>query len=853
MPPVAVEPTAADTGGGSGPAKPASASSAVVLKVNLPMGQKPKMLKFDGAESVWNAKMQLIQLLPDLASSVRDLWNWGVLNESASVRLRALPSHKSAVVNKAFLDDGKSFEQCKLAGEATVQFLPRYRITQLTDKEAGKVNTKKMQKKLMECLAARQVDKIKEYLDRGLDPNFVTDNDETPLIAAVQTDDKNLVKLLVEDGGAHLDLRAPDGRTPLHVAAASNKVVALRSLIALGAWVDAPEPSTSNTPLHAAASAGHADAVSQLLAARANPNPVDRNGKTPLHAACAASTRAVVALLLEYGANANCVNETGNTPMHVCAANNAVECARELLKRGAARDVPNRTGQVPHQVAVLATNYELAEVIDKFAADQIELLPAPGAKLYSDWEEKKKEIDQQAARDRDREQQQQQQQQQQSAAAAAAATSTLDRALPNGLTPLSLTRDRSTSDANPPRSPTMSSFQHTHSHLYHAHSSYAASSSSTDSASQLPPPPPPLPDAYINAVRGRTTSNGIADAYGSMTRGPGGAAGLPPPPPPPLPSSAGSNYGGGSYQQQQQQQGYGGLPPPPPPLPQTSQQQQQLPPPPPPPPSNQYGGGTWNQLQSPPPESEPPSSSYGTLHAWTSAGSLSMLPPPPPPPPPPPMGLPPPPPPLPGNGGMLASPTMNNMWSPTPNPPPPPPPPLPGQGYAQQQPQYQQHQGYGQQQVYGQQQHQQQGYMTQRQPSPQQQGYYGTVSSAYGLQQQQQQPMSPMSPIGGPGGSPQQGFHQQQQPSPGYGYQQPQQQGYSPSGHGPPPPPMHPLPPPPGAGGAAALPPDLPRILTTMNAEQRRAVKQLMDENARHAGDVQRLRARLAAYGLPVD
>lgn len=110
--------------------------------------------------------------------------------------------------------------------------------------------------------------------------------------------------------------------------------------------------------------------------------------------------------LLAYGADMDSRNASGNTPLHVCAVNNQEACARMLLFRGANRGALNYSNQTPyqvrllrlfehsswvcrgticnrtywspfllsrhvHQVAVIASNFELAEMIQNYKSDDI--------------------------------------------------------------------------------------------------------------------------------------------------------------------------------------------------------------------------------------------------------------------------------------------------------------------------------------------------------------------------------------------------------------------------------------------------------------------------------------------------
>ncbi|XP_033367535.1 uncharacterized protein LOC107199023 [Parus major] len=56
-------------------------------------------------------------------------------------------------------------------------------------------------------------------------------------------------------------------------------------------------------------------------------------------------------------------NASGNTALHLCALYNQESCARVLLFRGASKEIRNYNSQTAFQVAIIAGNFELAEII----------------------------------------------------------------------------------------------------------------------------------------------------------------------------------------------------------------------------------------------------------------------------------------------------------------------------------------------------------------------------------------------------------------------------------------------------------------------------------------------------------
>jgi hypothetical protein len=109
--------------------------------------------------------------------------------------------------------------------------------------------------------------------------------------------------------------------------------------VSICAAADGPKPLT----IHQAAQAGDANAVSQLLAAGANPDVLDANQCAPLFYAVKGGSSTVVALLLQKGANPDQPGPGGITPRALAEANaTRYVTVLTLLRTGVA---PNADGQ----------------------------------------------------------------------------------------------------------------------------------------------------------------------------------------------------------------------------------------------------------------------------------------------------------------------------------------------------------------------------------------------------------------------------------------------------------------------------------------------------------------------------
>lgn len=139
---------------------------------------------------------------------------------------------------------------------------------------------------------------------------------------------------ILKNSPARVSEHAPDGFTPVALAAFFGQPAAVKALIAAGADVNAAaKNSLKVAALHAAVAGGKLDIVKAILEAGADPNAQQQAGFRAIHEAGTKANRALAELLIAHGADPSLPNDEGKSAVGLAREKGHVEFADWLASK----------------------------------------------------------------------------------------------------------------------------------------------------------------------------------------------------------------------------------------------------------------------------------------------------------------------------------------------------------------------------------------------------------------------------------------------------------------------------------------------------------------------------------------
>lgn len=203
---------------------------------------------------------------------------------------------------------------------------------------------------------------VRLLLDRGAKPNSV-DAAATlpPLFIACQYGDAAILDMLLSKG-ADVKVARPDGITPLAMCAGGAPVAIVERLIAAGAEVDKADDK-GQTPLMWAAAKGRVDNIRLLIARGGLVNRKTDRGFTPLFFALKSGVPQAPVAVLEAGGDADYVAADGTSVVQLAMYQKAYDFAARMIARGANLTAFDRNGNQLLHAAVLANQPSLVQLL----------------------------------------------------------------------------------------------------------------------------------------------------------------------------------------------------------------------------------------------------------------------------------------------------------------------------------------------------------------------------------------------------------------------------------------------------------------------------------------------------------
>lgn len=219
-----------------------------------------------------------------------------------------------------------------------------------------------------------------ELLFAKADVNVVDGNKQTALHKAVTGSSVEVLKVLVEHGGADMTLTDGSLTTPLMIASGAGKADLAAYLLSQDRCLANAEDFNGWTSLHLAAHGREmrklgqkfgkfGQTVRHLLEAGAYADVLDMDRKTPLHRAACTGNSETAGELMRRGANVNAQDNCRWTPLHYACQEGHLQCAKLLLDAKAEVQRADAPCLVPLAVATMENQVKIAELLMSYNAD----------------------------------------------------------------------------------------------------------------------------------------------------------------------------------------------------------------------------------------------------------------------------------------------------------------------------------------------------------------------------------------------------------------------------------------------------------------------------------------------------
>jgi ankyrin repeat protein len=221
-----------------------------------------------------------------------------------------------------------------------------------------------MNRLLYEAAPGASVEVLKWLVNHGAVPSNVGAMTDLPLLhRAAQSPRYDRLEYLLSFGLDPLE-RSREGLTLLHVAARGGLDERVLQLLTSHGLKVGDASKTGLRPIHLAS----VKSIPVLIAAGADINAKDEDGRTALHRAAREGRNDVVAELIRNNASVHSTDNRGRTPLHLAAMATGADAVIEtLLAAGAMKSTRDNDGMTARDLAIEAreTRSNYVSTIDK--------------------------------------------------------------------------------------------------------------------------------------------------------------------------------------------------------------------------------------------------------------------------------------------------------------------------------------------------------------------------------------------------------------------------------------------------------------------------------------------------------
>jgi ankyrin repeat protein len=239
------------------------------------------------------------------------------------------------------LDQGSEFE--KVATEISIRNQSNLVLERIVIEKSISL-TRKLQDlslniddgdSLVEACQKSNFEKVKLYVEKGVDVNFRDARGARPLHKACSSANIKIIEYLIENG-AEINCTDLSGKSPLHEACTSRyeRKDVVQKLLELNANVSFLDQD-KNTQLHVAIISRKYDVAELLLDHYENVKLLNVFNESPLHLASDFAPKSLVEKLIEKGSEIDAKDFKERSPLHRAVASNIIDVVDLLLSKGA--------------------------------------------------------------------------------------------------------------------------------------------------------------------------------------------------------------------------------------------------------------------------------------------------------------------------------------------------------------------------------------------------------------------------------------------------------------------------------------------------------------------------------------